>query len=368
MSVLRKVLLGFAGAALVFLLFITAVDFAVAKVVNSPEPLKKILNDSGVYNSVVPSMLNDAIQISGDSGKISLKDPAVQAAAESTFNGSYLHSTTDNVLDSVYRWLDGKTTLPDFKLDLTAKKIEFANKVATAVKERAAALPSCRINQVPAEFNALSANCLPPGISPSKAAATVRKDILEGKGFLDDPVITAKTLKSDGSSKSVFSDQLRQVPDAYRKFKSTPWILATLTLITALAVIFLSSSRLKGLKHAGFVMIGSGLFLVVLSLAVNKAVDNKVLPKISLTNNVLQEDVRKLTHDSVHAINGTYLLFGVVYIVLGGLAVGSYFYLNRQRSPAETSIQPAKSEIEPEAQAPSPAQPKPKTRKKIDVK
>lgn len=364
----RKILLGIAGSALVFFLITTATDTSIVRVVGSPEPLKKILNDSGVYNSVVPSMLNDAKQISGDNGKISLKDPAVQAAAVSTFNGTYLRSTTDNVLDSVYRWLDGETTLPDFKLDLTAKKIEFANKVAVVVKQRAAALPSCKINQIPAEFNALSASCLPPGVSPNKAAATVRKDILNGKGFLDHPVITAKTLKSDGSTKSVFSDQLRQVPDAYSKFKSTPWILATLTLVTALAVIFLSSTRLKGLRHAGFVMIGSGLFLVLVSLAVNKAVDNKLLPKISLTNNVLQEDVRKLAHDSVHAINGTYLLFGVGYVALGALAVGGYYFLSRRELPAETPSQPAKSDVKPETQTPSPASTKPKTRKKIEVK
>lgn len=358
----RKVFLGIASAALIFFLYVLALDASVVRVAGSPTPIKNLLATSGIYKSIVPSSLDQAKNISSGDNQIPLTDPAVRAAAESTFNPQYLQSTSDNVIDSIYRWLDGKTPLPDFKVDLAAKKVEFANKVADAVEQRTAALPKCAAPV--ADFDPISGTCLPASITPQQAANQVKQEILTGD-FID-PAITANTVKSEGSNQSIFADQLKQAPKAYQKFKSSPFVLALLTILALAGVILLSNPWQRGLKHAGFLLLFVGIFLVLFGLAVNSATNNKVLSKINLTNKVLQTDVRKLVHDGVYKLDNTFVLFGIGYAILGALGVGGYYYMHRSNpagKPAEAKVETTE-QTKPETPQ---AKPKPAPRKKIKV-
>src|SRR5436189_6311220 len=190
MPLARKIGLAMAGTALVFFLFATAIDIGVVRTFGSPEPTKRVLKDSGIYNSIVSSSRDQAKEISGSSSEIPLGNQAVQDAAISIFDAQFLQTTSNNVIDSVYRWLDGRTPVHDFKSDLTAKKAEFADKVAAAAKDRAATLPRCP-TAATGNIDAFNAACLPPGVTPEQVAATVHNDIMTGTGFLENPVLTA---------------------------------------------------------------------------------------------------------------------------------------------------------------------------------
>lgn len=364
MPLVRKIFLSIAGTALVFFLFVTAVDIAVVRVFGSPEPIKKVLNESGIYNSIVSGSLEQAKQISKDNNEISLDNQGVRQAAESTFDGQFLQKTTNDVIDSIYRWLDGQTPIPDFKIDLTAKKTEFADKVAAAAKDRMAGLPKCTTASS-GSFDAFNATCLPVGANPDQLAGTVRSDVLSGSGFIDKPVLTAADVKSDNSDRSVFTDQLKNTPQAYRNLKSSPWALGLLILISATAVIYLSSSRLKGIRHVGFLLAGVGIFLVLFALSINAALDNKILPKIDLNNAVEQASVRKLVRDSVHKVDSSFWAMGLGYMVLGALAIGGYYYLVHKRpvpEPANENIETTDDSLyKPDSAAKSPAKKKTKT-------
>jgi hypothetical protein len=364
MPIVRKVMLGVAGATLVFFLFMTAVDVGIVRVVGSPAPIKRILADSGIYNSIVPSSLDQAKQISGSQNQIPLNDPIVRSAAETTFSGQFLQATTDRVIDSIYRWLDGQTPVPDFKVDLSAKKVEFADRVAKAVDQRAAGLPRCSTAPTSGSFDPFNTTCLPPGVTAAQAAVAIRSDILNGAGFLDEPVITADSVKSADSNRSVFADQLKQTPDTYRKLKTTPLIFGLITLLSLLAFILLSNSRRRGFKHLGFVLIGIGIFVMFFGLAVNSAVNNKVLPQISLTNGVLQADLRKLVHDAAQRVNNTFLAIGGGYAALGALAVGGFYLMERRRPVLEAAGDGAIAAPTDEAEKPKPKS-KPSANKKI---
>ena len=332
MSIVRKSLLIFVASLAVLFLLAAALDSGVLRVVGSPEPIKRTLADSGIYDSIIPSTLDDIDSDIASSNEVPFGNKIVVKAAEATFSGRYLQANADGVIDSVYLWLDGQGTAPDFKIDLTAKKREFANLVADGVKQHVEALPVC-VNLSTAEFDAFSAKCRPAAVSASQAAAEVRRDILNSQEFLEDPVITAADIKSANSDQPFFSGQLKDAPAAYQRFKASPLVLFIVAAVMLVGVFLLSQSRLKGLKHVGFILAGCGIFVLLLSLAVGQTVNNKVLSQIKLDNTVLQHDLRQLVGDISQRTTNTLLAFGGVYTALGAAMSGGYYYLRRRRAP-----------------------------------
>ncbi len=331
MPIVRKFFLGVAASALVFLLFVTALDVSLVRVASSPEPIKKILAESGIYQSAIPSTLEQAKKQSGNQTEIPLSQAAIMTAAEETFTPQLVQTNVEQFIDGIYHWLNGKTNQPDFRLDLSGAKVTFADKVAQIAKARAASLPICATLPSTTTVDVFNASCLPKFITPDQVAAEARDTILHGQGFLNNPVITADTLKSKGSDKSIFAeDQLKQAPDIYQAVMATPAILSLLIILAVLAVILLSRPRLAGLRRVGLILAGTGLIVVILALTTTSAVKNRLVPKISLDNKVLQADLRRLANDAVQRIDNTTLAVGGGYIILGALGVGGYYFYSRR--------------------------------------
>jgi hypothetical protein len=346
MNILRKMLLVFLAGLLPLFLFTLAIDAGVIKTAGSSAPIKKILADSGIYDSIISGALDQAKTSGGDQGGgVSLTDPAVKQAAENTFTPQFLQQNSEKILDSVFVWLDGKTTVPDFQIDLLSLKSTFAVEAAKAAQSRAATLPACPagVSGGGDSFDAFSATCLPKGLTPATVAAQVQNDITSGQGFIKDPVITADTVKSSGSSQSVFTDQLKNVPKAYQKVKKTPIILGILSLLAAVGIVFLSSSRAKGLRRVGITLVSIGVLLLFFAWALNYGVNQKALPKLNLDNKVLQEKVRTLVSDVTQSIDKTYWMVGGVYAGLGALAIAGSMFIHKRRG-GQTQVESAHHE------------------------
>ncbi|HVO86754.1 MAG TPA: hypothetical protein VMT23_03500 [Candidatus Binatia bacterium] len=353
MQILRRMLLAIVGSLFLLLLFTAAFDEGVVRTVGSPKPVKHILADSGIYSTIIPSLLDQAKQQSSDDGSFSLTNPIVKAAAVQTLSPAFIQKNAETIIDSVYAWLDGKTAEPDFYIDLSTAKAAFAESVATQVEQKAATLPVCTDESTDSSFDALSATCLPQGLSPQQAADSVKNSLLGGKGFLDNPVITAASIKNGQSGKSVFADQLKSVPKQYQRAKKSPYLLIGLSLIFALAIVFLSSSKQKGLRHLGRTLLIIGVFMLIFSWALNRVVTTEVVPKIAISGNlVLQGDIRNLATDLTHQIDRNYWEFGAAYAVIGALAIGIPLILAKRGS--KTGPAPAETEA-PKPQPPAAA-------------
>jgi hypothetical protein len=346
MSFARKALLVLITPLLPVLLFATAADFGVLKVAGSPAPVKKLLVGSGVYKSVVTSALDQAQKSSdnGDDG-IPLNDPAIKQAAQESFSPQVVQQSSENVIDGIYNWLSGKSAQPDFNVNLTSQKNTFAQKVGQIATERAAKLPPC--TAVPASTDPFSINCLPRGLTPEQAGQQASQSVLTAQGFLEHPVITASSFKGQGTNQSVFVQQnVKKIPVQYQRAKKTPYILIFLTLVTVVAIIFLNTSRRKGIRHVGITLITTGLFMLVFAWAINSALTRNVVPKIQLDNKVLQADVQKLAGEIVHSVSHNYALFGGVYSLVGILAMLGAIFIGRNK-------------LKPAAGVPDAGQPKP---------
>lgn len=323
------------------LLFATAFDMGVTRIVGHPGEVKKIINDSGIYNNAVTAALNQAKNVTSDNGSLPLTDPSIQAAATSTFTPQTLQNYSNQVIDGVYDWLNGKTAQPDFKIDLSSLKSTFAQQVAKAAETKAAALPTCSsADQISSYNDVFSSTCLPPNVTPAEAGSEASSAILNGQGFLDNPVITANNVKGSDSNQSVFNNQLKNAPAQYRKAKRAPWILSLLTILVAAGIVFLSATWQKGLRHIGITLAIVGVFMLLFAWALNYGVTKKAVPKISFDNSVLTADVKALVTDLAQSIDKNYWEFGTVYTVLGAAAIATPVFLNRRNAkpqPASTA-------------------------------
>jgi hypothetical protein len=331
MGFVRKALLVLLAPLFSVLLFVMALDFGVLRIAGQPAGVKKIVADSGVYQTAVPDALAQAKQISGSSTQIPLTQQAVLDAAGQAFTPQVVQQSTESAIDGIYDWLNGKSPTPDFSIDLTPVKATFASNVAQAAQKQAASLPICPTSTLPSNFDAFSATCLPKGISLSQIALNVQNDVMSGKGFLEHPVITANSVKtSDGQP--FFATKLKDAPKQFQRIKKTPTILTLLSIVVAVGIIFLSSSRRKGIRRVGITLVTVGVFMLIFAWALNWGVNQKLLPNLKLDNAVLGKDVKSLAGSLTQSIDKNYWTFGGLYSALGATFAGTTLIKRHKRS------------------------------------
>lgn len=342
MSILRKILVVFLAGLLPLFLLLLALDINLNRTLGSSESIKKPLADSGIYSAVVPGVLEQIKISEDDSEGLSLNDPNVKAIAERTFTPQFLQENTEKVLDSMYRWLDGKTSIPDFKIDISSLKDTFVAEAVKAAQERAAKLPACPAGLSGAsDFDPFGANCLPRGVTPTLAGTQIKDNLNSSDSFLKDAVVTADTIKFGNSNQSVFADQLKDVPNYFQNAKRLPLYLAILITLIILGITFLSISRTHGLRRVGISLLSVGIVLFISAWALSWGVNQKALPRLKLDNKVLQEKLTALAKDVTQNLNQTNYLLGGTYALLGALAVGVPLLVRRSRGPQPPAHEPA---------------------------
>lgn len=377
MRFVRRVLLGLTVLILASLLFGIAFSIGIIHTFSSPAPIKHIISDSGIYSSVLSSSLDQASPITGDGTQIPFSNAVLRKAAATTFPPQFIKQNAETIIDSVYKWLDGKTPLPDFYIDLSSQKATFASSVSQSVQQELAGLPACTKTSIPPSFDALSATCLPPGVTPSAAAASLQSAILNGQGFLDNPIITADTIKASGDNQSIFADQLKNAPQYYHNAKAVPSILASLSVLATIAVIFLSKTRRSGMKKIGFILLICGVLLLLTAWSAGHIATGKtdnIAPRISLDNNIVQANVRAMITDAVRLISKSWWYFGAVYCVLGLLTIIATIFWPKQsagqpapETPAEKSEEVESNQIVADKDV-SKVKPAPKKSRKVIVR
>jgi len=325
MNWFRKVLVAFFA----FLLFVTVLNISYSVAINqnfgNATTVKKWLADSKIYDTAVSAVLNDTQNDedkTGGDGSISLKDPVVQQAAKEAFSPQVLQNSTNTFIDSNYAWLSGKTTSPEFKIDLSQAKEDFATKVGTAVQTRLAGLTVCTAEQqallqIPVTVTTVS--CRPANLDPATEGARVANEIRTSE-FLSNPVITADTLAHDSNNKNSkpYYVEASKAPQVYQAAQKAPWALALVALILSLLIIFIASPRRKGWRRIASVLLVAGILLVASKFLADFSV-NRVERQISNSKTVVSQ-LKQPSNDLIDHVESqvvqTNLYFGIGYIVL----------------------------------------------------
>jgi hypothetical protein len=268
MQFLRRTGLVLAATTFFLMLFGFGMFWGIERTFGKPDAIKTAFRESGIYTSIVGDALDKAQKEEGQSGtadEIPVTRPEVRKIITDAFPPQFMQTQTENLLDGVYNWLNGKTKTLEFNLDLSDSKVRLADGVSKYVSQRLASLPTCTasdLSTMPSDVDPFNAPCVPPNYDVNAAAEKARQEILNGE-FMKDTKITGADLKtSDGKT---FDEQYKKGPAAYRNVKNAVYSMALVALLAGTAVVCLSVTRRAGLRKVAISSLVAGGMLVGVS-------------------------------------------------------------------------------------------------------
>lgn len=366
MNGIKKVFLALFSIVLLGSLLGTAGSTSAVINLTKPKNIENWLSNSKLYDHFVSNATEQGQKSVGateDANVTSLSDAAVQDAAKSAFSQALIESNVNKFIDSNYDWLEGKTDKPSFVIDLTSAKQSFAEQVGAYVTQHLTSLPACTdLPSAQAQAaDPLNATCRPPSLSPQAAGAQVTQQIASSTELLNNPVLTAQNINPEqGSQNKPYYIKLAHLPKVYQYGKLVPIVLAALSLISTLFLIYLSSSRRRGFGLVGVIFAIAGVLLIIMKFSsdfVFKQAENRVFN--NSTTGQLQQSLTSFAHQLEDALLKIDLYFGIAFLLIA-LMIFIILRINKKKINAPNV--PA-NPVMPEPSAPAPqALPKTKSR------
>ncbi len=331
----------------------TVIVGTIVMVVGTPVHIKSILRTSNIYSSAVDNVLKQAQKSTDQStnNDLPINDPAIQKAVKSSFSPALIQSSTENIIDGTYHWLDGKTAKPDFRVDLTSAKQSFIQSVADISGQRLAALPVCtraQLQTLTGDIDPFTAPCRPANLNIVAQKQKIIQDLSTNKDFLADPVITADTLKNNGDQQSLF-DKASAAPKFHRLSNFSPWLLGVLALLFGAAVVFLHDTKQRGLRSVSISLISVGVLVVGTSLLskwlFNKAISPTGTIGKSLVGNNFQQSAVNALNSLMQLINKQLIWFGISYIVIGAAILIALRFTRPNKQPESAEHKPTERPV-----------------------
>jgi len=314
MNILRR--LGLSLVVLIFSLSISlfALFVGLYSLLSNPQPIKDALRSSGIYTNLVQNVLE---QQATSSPSYMSTDPTIQTALTQAMPPTFLENTANNFLDGIYDWIEGKTESPRFSVDLSQVRANFANNIAIDVKQKLDSLPVCPDLIAPpaSTGDALSLTCMPQGISSTAIANSARQEALDNSPF--NGTFDASTLK-DNQGRPLFAS-LTFVPAIYHYYVIALFLLPLCMGLCALAIVYLSATKRKGLKRMAWLLVSTGVGIMIIATLevwlIRKGVS--LLSSISNSNTTLQEKGTTIVETLVTDMRTWWFVAGAAYTLIG---------------------------------------------------
>lgn len=343
MDFLRKAGVFLAASLLPLVLFSFGLGFSILQVYGQPDRIKNALETSNAYDTFISDMLSEARSSANGLGEgIPADRPEVKQIIENAVSPEYLKGQTEGFLDGIYAWVKGESKQLQLEINFTDARTRLADGLAQYAANRAASLPPCTTPVDPATFDAMNAECLPPGISPAAAAEIVRQEV--NNEIFEDPVITQDDLKNDQGEP--LQQQLQDVQGAYDGLVTGLWVSGILALLLAAAVILLSKPWRAGVKRAGIIFISVGALSAALAavgaflfkqLAESLAAEGSVQSSLANVASILANDFRTW-----------WLGYGIILLVLGVGGLVALKFVKAGKEPGEPELSARPNDPEPD--------------------
>jgi len=345
MHILRRLGAVLCAFILVFSLWSLVWSTLFVTTVRNREVVKGWVNESGFYTNIVDVVLDSAKSDSDpNSTDIPVNDPQVQTVAKAALSSDFLKQTVEKALDDTYNWLGSDQNLK-FTIDLTEAKQKLINGLGDYAATKAASLPVCATNESASDFDAFTAVCIPRGLSAAAAGQQVKDQLASNQEFIKDPVIDTSDIKLKNEQgqevtleEAIPSDAIK---NTYRSTGYAPVVLAITALLSIAGIIFLSISKIAGMRRVGYIFASAGALLGALYGTVYMIVDviheaaaNADRPQAfrDLINNgadAVSSDVKRV----ILAYTLAYLLIAAILITIG--------IVKRQRKVEDETKDPA---------------------------
>lgn len=313
MQYIRKTALSLAVSLLFTVLLLFGITLGLQRVFGTPDALKHALKDSGFYQNVVGNALDQSQkqETAGEGDKIPVDQPEVRNIIKDAASPELLQTQLEQALDSVYLWMQGKTSTLAFTIDAGDIKARLADGIEQYATQHLASLPVCPSTTLPiGDIDPFNATCLPQGVSANQAAAEAKNQVLNGE-FLKNTTVSADTIKTDGGN--TLEQQLSAVPVVYQAINWAAYGAGLLSALLAVAVVFLSQNWRSGLKKLSITFISIGVISALLgwlaSLGTQRGAEFAQEP--------LQQSAIKAAQFLVNDLRTWWMGYGITLIVFG---------------------------------------------------
>jgi hypothetical protein len=321
MRLLRKPLLGGTAMLLFGALALFGFTFGLLQVFGNPEPIKKALERSGIYQTVVENALTQTQEEQGAAaiGSIPLDRPEIQNVIKTAASPELLQAKTENALDAVYAWLRGETPELAFSLELGDVRANLANGIEQYAVQYASSLPACAPGASVDPNNLFNATCLPEGADPAQLAAQAKNNFLQSEA-LKETTLDANTIKTDDGR--TLAQSIRAMPNVYR---SATWGVSGFGLLALLltgATILLSSSWRSGLKKVLIVFIAVGALGMIVSQLSSIGMDRVA----EAAKTPLKQSAASVAEILLNNLRNWWLWYSIALIAIGIAALAALYF------------------------------------------
>lgn len=277
MNIIRKIALSLAGLLLLIALPLhTFIWTSRQTILNRPTVLSW-LKDGKVYDNaadvaavIARDNIKDKDSQTGEENKESAPDTeTLVKAAKVALPPNTLQQNSEIFINSMYDWVEGKTSAVVMNIDLSREKVAFIEALGDEAVNRAASLQTCT-TPLDGDFDPLASSCIPAGVNVAAQIENFKNELKNNKDFFPDTTFTGEDLKVgvDGGEKKVIWEAYGNIPNDYKQFRVSAFEMSGVLVILALAVYFLGKTRRTGLKVNAWIfgLVGTLTLLIGLAL------------------------------------------------------------------------------------------------------
>jgi len=262
MHVIKKIGLIASAFLLGPMILLSVFSVAFRSTAGDKEYVKKGFSEAGVYAAVGDALVQSAV---GEGEGDALVEKALKSAVDETA----MQQAVEPVIDSLYAWLEGDIKNPEFSLNLRTIEKSFEESLTKLLKKQAASLPDCAPGTLPSTTDVLSIECIPEGFDTNERIQDAVEGIIARADIFSDATTKDGSLSqqeiNDLGIKTPAENLSTTIPTTYRVFNQGFWFFVGTALLSIAGLIFLSISKLRGLRKIGIILLSNGILLIVIA-------------------------------------------------------------------------------------------------------
>ncbi len=329
----RKLFVGVLSLVFLVSLLGTAFTASISHTFSNPVKIEGWLNQSNLYESFIDKLASDTQKSLSSSYQINGLNNFIKPAIVSAFPKSVFNQDVNTIINNNYLWLEGHSSSPNFKIDLSTVKHNLNDGINRFVQTQISALPNCTKAQLLQlqPSNPLALGCKPPSIDLSSISAQLISEVDSGSTVLSNAQITAANLSTKNTPHSLYYQKYPNAPSYYQWYLKMPWLLASLAIICALGILFCSARKRRGIKNISIILLISGIILIVIK-AVTGAATNQLRDAIRNNSQLstFHQVLINLFNKIETSIAKVDLEIGVLYVILALILIILLLVLRRK--------------------------------------
>lgn len=287
-------------SVILFVIIVVGIPTAsFSTVINNRNNLKGWLSKTNTYEKISDQVVegfSENIETKGDEGMNIDDEQKLEEISENTVTKQWLQENFEGVIDGVYNWLEGRSSMPEFSINIGEVKDNFATEFSTIAKDELAALPTCTNEQMQQqsgeEVNPFEADCLPPDFDindTSEIEAQITKELEKQEVFKND-TLSFEQLKSDDENVQKAYEQVSSLVNRFYSLFSKLQMIVIIVVLVLSAILFLVVPKLSN----KFLLLGIVWSIASASLIFSNLYINSNIGKLTskLTKDVPNEQTQ----------------------------------------------------------------------------